>query len=89
MNSTCQISTTEATGTIIGLKKKVRNVDLPGMRASSSTACASDSTTASGTASAENSSVFFAAIKKAEFDRSFVKLSRKTKFRVPTPSIIE
>ena len=73
----------------MGLKKKVRKVDLPGIRASSITASARDSTTANGTEMAENSSVFFAAVRKAELLRSFVKLSRNTKLRAPTESISE
>ena len=78
LKSTCQMSTTEAMGTIIGLRKKVRNWLLSGMRASSSIARPSASTVASGTARAENVAVFFAASRKAEFLNRAMKLSRNT-----------
>ena len=72
----------EATGTIIGLRKKVRNWLLSGIRASSSSARPSASTTASGTAMAENSSVFLAAEMKAVLCSRAVKLSRNTNSRL-------
>ena len=81
--------TTDATGTIMGLRKKVRNCDFIGMRHSSMSASTIASITARGTAIAENCKVFFAAIMKAELLKSFMKFSRNTKFREPTPSIIE
>ena len=64
-NTTCQISTTEATGTIMGLKKKVRNQLFSGMRHSSIRARARLSATASGTAMIEKRAVFLAAVWKA------------------------
>ena len=67
LKSTCQMSTTEATGTIMGLRKKVRNWLLSGILASSSMASPSERMTASGTARAENVAVFLAASRKAEF----------------------
>ena len=73
----------------MGLRKKVRKVDLPGMRASSITARASESTTASGTAIAEKSRVFLPANKKAELLRSFSKFSKSTKRCEATPSMSE
>ena len=78
LKSTCQMSTTEATGTIIGLRKKVRNWLLRGILASSSMASPSARTTASGTARAEKVAVFLAASRKAEFLKRAMKLSRNT-----------
>ena len=72
------MSTTDATGTIMGLRKKVRNRLLHGMRHSSSSASARLSTTARGTAMAENMAVFFAAVRKDEFFSTALKLSKKT-----------
>ena len=72
------MSTTDATGTIIGLKKKVRNRLLQGMRHSSSSASPRLSTTARGTAMAENMAVLPAAVRKEEFPSTALKLSRKT-----------
>lgn len=63
--TTCQISTTEATGTIMGLRKKVRNQLFMGMRHSSIRAKTRLSTTASGTAMTEKRAVFLAAVWKA------------------------
>ena len=73
----------------MGLRKKVRNWDFKGIRASSIRASTMASTTASGTASTEKCSVFLAASRKAELWKSLMKLSRKTKLRDPTPSISE
>ena len=89
LNSTCQISTTEATGTIMGLRKKVRNWLFSGMRHSSISASTMASTTARGTATAEKLRVFFAAMRKAELSNSFMKFCKNTKFFDPTPSISE
>ena len=83
------MSTTEATGTIMGLRKKVRNWLFNGMRHSSISARPMASTTASGTAIAEKLRVFLAAIRKAELSNSFMKFSKNTKFFDPTPSISE
>jgi len=63
-NTTCQMSTTEATGTIMGLKKKVRNQLLQGMRHSRIRASPRLSTTARGTARMEKMAVFLAAVWK-------------------------
>ena len=52
---------TDAIGTIIGLKKKVRKVLFRGIRLSMITASHSDNTTASGTAANEKMSVLRAA----------------------------
>ena len=52
---------TDAIGTIIGLRKKVRKVLLRGMRLSMITASHKDNTTASGTATKEKMSVLRAA----------------------------
>lgn len=57
----------DAMGTIMGLKKKVRNSLLRGIRASSSSARPSDSTTASGTDRPVNVNVFLTAILNAPF----------------------
>ena len=67
----------------------MRNWLFSGILASSISAIRIASTTASGTAITENCSVFFAAIRKAEFWNSFVKFCRPTKFFEPTPSIRE
>ena len=80
---TCQMSTTEATGTIIGLRKKVRNMLFPGMRHSSARARMRASTTALGTAMAEKIAVFFAARRKEELCISSWKFLRKTKLGSP------
>ena len=61
------MSTTDATGTIMGLRKKVRSRLLQGMRHSSIKASTRLSTTARGTAMAENIAVFLAAVRKDEF----------------------
>ena len=52
----------DATGTIMGLKKNVRNWLLNGIRHSSMRASTNASTTASGTESPENTAVFLTAI---------------------------
>ena len=57
----------DAIGTIIGLRKNVRNWLLNGIRASSISASASARITASGTDSAENTAVFLTAILNAPF----------------------
>ena len=72
------MSTTEATGTIIGLRKKVRSRLLQGIRHSSIKARLRLSTTARGTATTENIAVFLAAVRKEEFFRTAMKLSRNT-----------
>ena len=61
LKTTCQMSTTEATGTIMGLRKKVRNWLFKGILASSIRARTIARTTASGTASTEKCRVFLAA----------------------------
>ena len=71
-NSTCQIRMMDAMGTIIGLKKQVRNWLLPGMRASSIRASSIDSTTASGTARPVNTAVFFAAVRNAALSKTAI-----------------
>ena len=83
------MSTTDATGTIMGLRKKVRNWLLSGILHSSISASAIASATASGTAVNENFRVFFAAMIKAELLKSFMKFESPTKFLDPTPSISE
>ena len=57
----------DAMGTIIGLRKNVRNSLLSGMRASSISASPNDSTTASGTERPVNVNVFLTAILNAPF----------------------
>lgn len=57
----------DAMGTIIGLKKKVRNWLFHGMRASSNSASAMARMTASGTDSAEKTAVFLTAMRNAPF----------------------
>ena len=61
-NSTCHTRMMDATGTIMGLKKNVRNWLLNGIRHSSISASTNASTTASGTESPENTAVFLTAI---------------------------
>ena len=65
-------------GTIMGLRKKVRNVLLNGMRLSMITASHRDSITARGTAITENSSVLRAASEKALFCQVRIKLLKPT-----------
>ena len=72
------MSTTDATGTIMGLRKKVRSRLLQGMRHSSISASARLSTTAKGTAMEENIAVFLAAVRKEGLFRTVRKLSRNT-----------
>ena len=62
----------------MGLKKKVRNRLLQGIRHSSSRASARLSTTASGTAMTEKRAVFLAAVWKEEFFSTAIKLSSPT-----------
>ena len=69
----------EATGTIMGLRKKERKALFKGMRLSSMRASTMASTTLRGTAAAEKVRVFFAASLKAAFPISFLKLSIPTK----------
>ena len=69
----------EATGTIMGLRKKVRNWLRKGSLASSTIASSRDSTTASGTATAENMNVLCTARRNAVLPMMLVKLSRNTK----------
>ena len=59
--STCHTSMMDAMGTTMGLKKKVRNCDFRGIRHSSISASTSESTTARGTATPVNTTVFFTA----------------------------
>ena len=68
----------EATGTIMGLKKKVRNWERNGSFRSSTMASIRESTTANGTAIAENVAVFFTAVWNATFFATFVKFSSPT-----------
>jgi len=70
----------EATGTIMGLKKNVRNWLRNGSLDSNTMASSRDNTTASGTAMAENTAVLCTAVRKAAFCTTFLKLSKKTKF---------
>ena len=63
----------DATGTIIGLRKKLRKALFMGMRHSSISASRIASTTLSGTATAEKLSVFFAAILNTGFLMRFRK----------------
>ena len=86
---TCQISTMDATGTIIGDRNAVRNCDASGMRLSSITARPSDSTTDSGTATADISAVFLDASRKAELRSTALKLSSHTKLAEMGLSTIE
>ena len=73
----------------MGLRKKVRNWDFMGMRASSIRASTMASTTARGTAQTEKVRVFLAASRKAELWKSFWKFCRKTKFLEAAPSMRE
>ena len=62
----------------MGLRKKVRSRLLQGMRHSSISASTRLSTTARGTAMAENIAVFLAAVRKEELLRTAMKLSSST-----------
>ena len=62
----------DAMGTIMGLRKNVRNSLLSGMRASSISASPRDSTTASGTERPVNVNVFLTAILNAPFCQTLI-----------------
>ena len=71
-NSTCHTRMIDATGTIMGLKKNVRNWLLNGIRHSSISASTSASTTASGTDSPEKTAVFLTAIRNAPLFQTLI-----------------
>ena len=77
----------DATGTIIGLRKNVRNWLLSGMRHSSISASTMARMTASGTAMTENDAVFFAAKRKIGFLMSVMKFSSPV--NAPAGSVTE
>ncbi len=66
-------------GTIIGVRKNVRNWLLNGILLSNSMASPNDSTTAKGTAITENFMVLYAACRNAALRNTLIKLSKNTK----------